>query len=307
MAVQTVRVVNGLVLLATLVIMIYVVTKFVGMADIALYTADQRGSELMAASERAERAVEAERLGREREELAASQLRQAVAQYVGFLERVSSGDYEARLELDKVALGKHAEELRILGKYLNTTVEILVKSVTDIQAIQSRYLGETWQGYLDGGAIQREFHYPRQPQDPEPGNATVTAMAQAVSNRDLVIGDGDLAVPISWGGTILGAIAVRRQSEHGWSEQDLAMVGVVAEQLAQTIENLRLLDETQRNAAREQLIGEVTARMRESLDLETMLRRAADEMRRALGLERVLVRLATAERVPEPGPAGRDA
>jgi predicted Zn-dependent protease len=63
--------------------------------------------------------------------------------------------------------------------------------------------------------------------------------------------------------------------------------------LAQTVESLRLLDETQRRAARERLTGEVTARMRETLDVDTVLQTAVREIGHALGLAALDVRLGT--------------
>jgi GAF domain-containing protein len=65
----------------------------------------------------------------------------------------------------------------------------------------------------------------------------------------------------------------------------------VTRQLAQTIESLRLFEDVQRRAAREQLVGEVTGRIRESLKLETILETAAHEIGEALGLVALEVRL----------------
>jgi hypothetical protein len=59
------------------------------------------------------------------------------------------------------------------------------------------------------------------------------------------------------------------------------------------LESARLHQDTQRRAAREQLIGDVTARIRETLDMETMLKTAAQEVRQALGLPEVTIRLAS--------------
>ncbi len=75
----------------------------------------------------------------------------------------------------------------------------------------------------------------------------------------------------------------------------MALAEAIAEQFALAADNLRLLDETRRRAARERVVGEVTARMRESLDLETVLKTAADEMRQSLELDRILVRLVAPE------------
>jgi hypothetical protein len=69
------------------------------------------------------------------------------------------------------------------------------------------------------------------------------------------------------------------------------LVEAVSRQLALALENARLLEDTQRRAAREQLIGDITARMRETLDMETVLKTAIREIGDALGLARVEVRM----------------
>ena len=65
----------------------------------------------------------------------------------------------------------------------------------------------------------------------------------------------------------------------------------MAEQLGLALESARLYQETQRRAAREQLVGEIGSRVRETLDLETMLKTTVQEVRQALDLPEVVVRL----------------
>jgi len=78
--------------------------------------------------------------------------------------------------------------------------------------------------------------------------------------------------------------------------EDVALVEAVAEQVSVALESARLYQETQRRAAHERLVGEITARVRETLDLESVLRTAVDEMYKSLGLDQVAIRLAVDER-----------
>jgi len=57
------------------------------------------------------------------------------------------------------------------------------------------------------------------------------------------------------------------------------------------LENARLLEETQRRAEQEQLVSRLTASMRETLDVDLVLKRAANGIRQALGLHDVLIQL----------------
>jgi hypothetical protein len=61
--------------------------------------------------------------------------------------------------------------------------------------------------------------------------------------------------------------------------------------LGVALDTARLYEETQERAERERMVGEITSHMRETLDLETVLQTAAREMRRALDLAEVEMRL----------------
>jgi hypothetical protein len=69
----------------------------------------------------------------------------------------------------------------------------------------------------------------------------------------------------------------------------------LSDQAMLALERARLLEETQRRAARDRTVSQVTARMRQSLDTEAILRTAANEMRQALGLNRLVIRVAPSQ------------
>ncbi|MBN1660441.1 MAG: GAF domain-containing protein [Anaerolineae bacterium] len=76
-----------------------------------------------------------------------------------------------------------------------------------------------------------------------------------------------------------------------WTREEIALLENLAHRLADALESARLYQATQRRAAQERLVGEVTARMRETLDLDTVLQTAVQEMRQALGYAEVEVLL----------------
>jgi GAF domain-containing protein len=101
-----------------------------------------------------------------------------------------------------------------------------------------------------------------------------------------------LVAPIRLRGQHIGSILLRRGSEaEQWSSQEVALLEEVSTQIGLALENARLLEETRQRASREQLLGEVTARMRETLDLDTVLKTAIREIGDALGLAKVEVRM----------------
>jgi GAF domain-containing protein len=119
------------------------------------------------------------------------------------------------------------------------------------------------------------------------------------TGRSAVSGDGGeggpatgLAVPIRVRGQVIGAIDAHKPAAAGaWTPEQIALLELLSEQVGDALEDARLYQETQRRAAQERLTSEVTARMRETLDVERVLQAAVAEMRQALGLARVEARL----------------
>jgi GAF domain-containing protein len=99
-----------------------------------------------------------------------------------------------------------------------------------------------------------------------------------------------LTVPLRVRGKAIGHVDLAMPGRPPTPEEE-AVVRDVVNQASLALENARLYQDTQRHAAREQLIGEVTARMRETLDVEMVLQTAAREIREAMGLHDVAIHL----------------
>jgi GAF domain-containing protein len=87
----------------------------------------------------------------------------------------------------------------------------------------------------------------------------------------------------------------RKPDGTAWTQDEIDLLQTLTEQLSTALEGAQLYEDSQRRAAREQILAQVTARMRESLNMETVLRTAVAEMRQALELEGVIVQLARPE------------
>ena len=103
------------------------------------------------------------------------------------------------------------------------------------------------------------------------------------------------SLPVEYRGQALGTIVARKPAGSGeWTPEETALLGTLAEQLVVALDSARLYQDTQRRAAQERLVGDVTARMRQTLDVDAVLRTAAQEMRQALGLSEMTIRLTPA-------------
>ncbi len=103
-----------------------------------------------------------------------------------------------------------------------------------------------------------------------------------------------LAVPLRIRERVMGVLSFTKDAPgDAWTAEEQTLLETLTEELGLALESARLYEDTQRRAAREQLTSEVTARFRETLDMEAILRTAASEMRQALGLKDLAVQLTT--------------
>jgi GAF domain-containing protein len=169
-------------------------------------------------------------------------------------------------------------------------------TLREMEAVHQRYLQQAWSEYLrSAGVTSYETGHP----GVSPlGDALLPEVQQAMERRNALIVDGDgsghsaLVVPIALRGAIIGVLGIH-DDEGGrrWTEDEISLVEEVVARMAQAAESIRLLDDTQHRVAREQVIGGVTAHLRETLDVDTVLQTAVREIRKALGLHDVTIQL----------------
>jgi len=98
--------------------------------------------------------------------------------------------------------------------------------------------------------------------------------------------DGGLQIPLTLHGQNIGGILLKRKGiDAAWSDRERLFVENIANQAALALENSRLVEEAQKNAIRNQVIANISVRIRESLDIESVIRTATTELRRVFDLK----------------------
>ena len=110
------------------------------------------------------------------------------------------------------------------------------------------------------------------------------------------------SVPLVIQNQSIGHLQVKPAEGDEWNQDDQAFLTAVAQQLVQKAENLRLFDQTQRRAEREQLTRQITERVRASNDIASALKTAAEELSKALRIPRAVVDL----KVPDTNDAANE-
>ena len=184
-------------------------------------------------------------------------------------------------------------------------------ALAEVQATHQSYLRRAWQDQLrQRHMLDRSAFIYEHPQAGRTGDAIPAPKLWRPEIEDALVRGGpvarqgdngdeeraSLAVPITLRGQTLGVIGVEApDGNRAWTEDEIALIEAVGEQLGQTLETARLFADTQRSAERERLIGEITAKIRASTDVQGILQTAAAELGQVLGTSRALVRVTAGE------------
>jgi GAF domain-containing protein len=125
------------------------------------------------------------------------------------------------------------------------------------------------------------------------------------ANPDLPNTRSEMALPLLVQERVVGVLDVQSTEEAAFSEDDMAILQTMADQLATAIANARLFEQVQRRARHEQLVREITARIRTTVDVESILQTTVRELGKALGVSHGLVRLGTEAELNEPPTKGQ--
>jgi len=94
-----------------------------------------------------------------------------------------------------------------------------------------------------------------------------------------------LFLPVQSREQVVGVLRLTKapgETQTSWSDDEVELLSTIGAQLGAALDAARLYQDTQRAAAREQITGEVTARIRQTLDMQTVLRTAVEELQMLL-------------------------
>jgi GAF domain-containing protein len=112
---------------------------------------------------------------------------------------------------------------------------------------------------------------------------------------------GSLLIPLTLQGQKIGTIKLRRKGYSvSWSEKEKGMIEKIGEQISLALENSRLVDEAQKSAQRDQLIANISSRVRETLDVEAVIRTASTELRKVFDLKEAEISVGLPQAEPRP-------
>jgi len=181
-------------------------------------------------------------------------------------------------------------------------VEKLETALRETDTLYQHQVQQNWS--IQGGIKPTGYEYDRLRVKAGEFNLPREMMTLDLQNGHAVImeannGSGEtrhsstLAAPLVLRGQVIGIIGLEKEDPgYTWTDDEMAIVEAAATQATLSLENARLLEKSQRDAANEQLIGDISSRMRETLDIDSVLQTATQEIYKALSLHEVTIKLA---------------
>lgn len=176
------------------------------------------------------------------------------------------------------------------------------RTVRELERAQQQYIQQEW-GKVLAERSQEGYHYASGTLSPiktakrdvfpdhfPQAPTVVYENPEKDANRQ----ESGLLVPIMVRGQPIGLIELSdSDGMRRWGEDEISLAASIADQVGLALENARLLESTQRRAERERLVSEITTRLRATNDPQEILETAVTQLKQALKVRSVHVRVAT--------------
>ncbi|MCB0165857.1 MAG: PAS domain S-box protein [Anaerolineae bacterium] len=184
------------------------------------------------------------------------------------------------------------------------------RALADVKIVQQQYIQQAWG--KAGQTQKRTYRYERSGLAPLADEMRHKAKELARQKKEPVLvtldpdmkgaGQQSVVAPISLSGATIGSLQLHlaegQNESQALDEDDLALLEVILEQVAQTAENLRLFEETRERAGREQTIREITEKMRAATNLNQLVKATATELGERLSAGHIFIELGIQKETP---------
>jgi GAF domain-containing protein/HAMP domain-containing protein len=101
----------------------------------------------------------------------------------------------------------------------------------------------------------------------------------------------EIGVPLRLGDLVIGVVNVQHSAAHTFSDDEITVLEILADQLAVAVQNSWNYEAALHRAKHEQVVVEITGKIRASSSVDSIMRTTVQEMRRALDAGRATIRL----------------
>ncbi len=195
---------------------------------------------------------------------------------------------------------KHIELLSIMADQVSIAIqnarqfEAAQKTAQEAEDVYRRYIRSEWRSLVrETGRLG--YRYSKAGVGPlkalvhsmEVKEAAATGKTSASKKETR----SQIVAPIKLRGEVIGILNVASDSERAWEQDEIDITEAIAERVALAVENIRLLESSQSQAARERTISEVTSRIGDSVNMRSILQTAVEELGRIIPGSDIVIQL----------------
>lgn len=126
----------------------------------------------------------------------------------------------------------------------------------------------------------------------ESGKAIVTTTGHSENDLDHGQARNTLLVPLMILNQVIGVIGLEQDDpNYQWTEEDIAIAEAAARRAALSLENARLLEEAQRRASKERIIGEISTKIGSVVNIDSIIETAVRELGRTMAGAEVAIQI----------------
>jgi len=103
--------------------------------------------------------------------------------------------------------------------------------------------------------------------------------------------ESELGIPLKISDNVIGALSVIHNRPLAFSEDDVSVLQILADQVAVAVQNVQLFEQTLQRAQREKSVVDITSQFRSERDLDKMLQSALLETKKTLGAQTARIQL----------------
>jgi GAF domain-containing protein len=121
-----------------------------------------------------------------------------------------------------------------------------------------------------------------------PGASEVTRSGSPYIKTD---GNSQITIPVKLRGEMVGMLSIKADDKRVWTTDEMDIINAIIERAAVSLENARLLTESRVAADRERAIGEISAKIGASTEIESILKATVRELGIQIGGAHVTVEM----------------
>ncbi|MDX2077678.1 MAG: GAF domain-containing protein [bacterium] len=201
------------------------------------------------------------------------------------------------LAIDNIRQFERAEQ-RV--KENERLVEEAREALRQVERLNERLTGRIWSDYINGAGREIGLAVDFESKESITQADLTASIAEAMKSHQLVQSTVDgqqvITLPLRVRGRVVGAMEFELNEDGEFTPEDLDLLQEVGERFGVAIENVRLVNESQRTAQREAFVNQIVGRLQTMNNVEDMVTEAARGLRDALKAQKIAIKLGTPPR-----------